>query len=327
MPIELDKKDRRLLSALAHESRTSHAQLAKQAGLRKSTLSYRIARLRSQGVIRRFTAVVDLTALGYHTAAVLVRCPDEAAVAALRAQLTAHPFVDWLIALSGDWDFLAEFAYADLPQLSGHLAALRSAGAELSVLFSESIIKVEHLIPELAPEPAPPTRSRAPTPLAALDDTDRAILSALAEDASLPTLAIADRIGASADTVRSRMQQLRQRRVLLKCLPEISLPAIGYAKYLHLLHLRSPTPRSLSQLSAALAANKNITYAFTDPITSAALFVSAFRDPQGIDRLVRSLRADHSQLISSHTFLLIRDELALSPFPAGLAAPLKTARR
>src|SRR3989338_4856949 len=167
MPIELDKKDRRLLHALAQESRTSHAQLAKQAGRRKSPLSYRIPRLRSGGVIRRFTAVVDLTALGYHTAAVLVRCPDEAAAAALRAQLSAHPFLDWLIALSGDWDFLAEFVYTDLPQLSGHLAALRSAGAELSVLFSESIVKVEHLIPELAPEPALPARARSPAPVAA----------------------------------------------------------------------------------------------------------------------------------------------------------------
>src|SRR3989338_2367938 len=108
MTIELDKKDKRLLLALGQESRRSRSAIARQAGLSKTTLSYRIARLRSQGAIRRFTAAIDLTALGQHPVAILIRCADEPALAKTLAHLRSHPFADWVITLSGEWDLLAE---------------------------------------------------------------------------------------------------------------------------------------------------------------------------------------------------------------------------
>ncbi|HLD78708.1 MAG TPA: hypothetical protein VJB16_06795, partial [archaeon] len=90
-----------------------------------------------------------------------------------------------------------------------------------------------------------------------------------------------------------------------------------YTKHLSLLRLLPHTSRQLSLLQAAVAASRNVTYAFTDPITGTLAFVSAFREPADLDRLGRSLRSEHP-IVARHSFFLIRDEPLFSLFPAGM---------
>lgn len=67
----LDETDRQLLRALESDGRITAAELAKRVGMSAPAVTDRIRRLESNGVIRRFTAEIDLTALGYTLEAVV----------------------------------------------------------------------------------------------------------------------------------------------------------------------------------------------------------------------------------------------------------------
>ncbi len=57
--VRLDDTDRRLLRALQNDGRISNAELAQLCNLSPSASSDRVRRLREQGFIQRFSAVLD----------------------------------------------------------------------------------------------------------------------------------------------------------------------------------------------------------------------------------------------------------------------------
>src|ERR1044072_5802722 len=70
----------------------------------------------------------------------------------------------------------------------------------------------------MAPDPSPPNT---------LDDTDRAILEALSEDARIPNNRLAERVGVAPSTALQRVRALREAGVLRGFHAEIDLAALG----------------------------------------------------------------------------------------------------
>jgi DNA-binding Lrp family transcriptional regulator len=106
----LDSYDRQLLAALQEDaSRTAH-ELAEQVPLSASAIQRRIKRLRDDGIIERFVAVVDPGALGgasmFLASLKLARERPEA-VQQLRAWLGACVHVQQAYYVTGDSDFVA----------------------------------------------------------------------------------------------------------------------------------------------------------------------------------------------------------------------------
>ncbi|KUM40780.1 Lrp/AsnC family transcriptional regulator [Arthrobacter sp. EpRS71] len=63
--VELDAVDVQLLKALAQDSRASLKSLAQSVGLSSPSISERITRLTSLGVIKRFSVDIDWARIGY----------------------------------------------------------------------------------------------------------------------------------------------------------------------------------------------------------------------------------------------------------------------
>jgi Lrp/AsnC family leucine-responsive transcriptional regulator len=61
----IDALDARILDLLATEGRLPLSELARQVGLSSPSVTDRVRRLESDGVIRRYAAVIDLVRLGY----------------------------------------------------------------------------------------------------------------------------------------------------------------------------------------------------------------------------------------------------------------------
>ena len=68
---DIDAIDGKLLTALAANSRTSNAELARLVGLSAPSVAERIKRLEEAGVITGFTVTLDAEALGLPIAALL----------------------------------------------------------------------------------------------------------------------------------------------------------------------------------------------------------------------------------------------------------------
>src|SRR5690606_41332597 len=116
---DLDDVDRRIVACLTEDGRMSVNELAARVGVSRATAYARLDRLRSEGVITGFTAVVDPARVGYGLAALILVNVEQNEWRAARAELLHLPGVEYLALASGGCHAVA------LPRASS-LAELRA---------------------------------------------------------------------------------------------------------------------------------------------------------------------------------------------------------
>src|SRR3989344_6493362 len=110
MTENLDLKDKKLLWALSQDARLSRSQLAKQLGLSKNAVTYRIERLQREGIIEKFIAIINIGALRLDTFCLLLKFNEDIyGNPDILTYFKEQPFINWAVVLSGDWDFFVEF--------------------------------------------------------------------------------------------------------------------------------------------------------------------------------------------------------------------------
>jgi DNA-binding Lrp family transcriptional regulator len=102
---QIDDVDRRLLDVLQHDGRMSFNELAARASISRANAYQRLARLRADGVLRGFTALVDPTAVGLTITALILVNVDQHGWRTARRQLQALPGLEYLAVTTGGFDF------------------------------------------------------------------------------------------------------------------------------------------------------------------------------------------------------------------------------
>jgi DNA-binding Lrp family transcriptional regulator len=115
--VELDAIDRRLVDLLVVDGRLSVNELALRLGVARSTAHARFERLRREGVITGFTALVDHTKLGDDVQALVLVNIEQGNWAHLRAALIAVPGVESLVFTSGAFDVVLSVRVASIAAL------------------------------------------------------------------------------------------------------------------------------------------------------------------------------------------------------------------
>lgn len=117
MHTELDRTDRRILAALQHDGRMSIVDLAEQISLSAAACQRRVKRLESEGVIRRYAAILDPAALGQHVEAfvhVAIERQSSDLTQAFEQAIRARSEVRACYVMTGDLDFLLHVVVSDL---------------------------------------------------------------------------------------------------------------------------------------------------------------------------------------------------------------------
>ncbi len=120
MKYQLDTTDQRILERLMDDSSKSLAHIARELGLPRPTVNYRIQRMRREGIIRKFTVVRDHAKLGQGlTSYVFVRYRPEAEVdqKEVASKLAELPQVHEAHIITGDWDILLKVRTGSLEEL------------------------------------------------------------------------------------------------------------------------------------------------------------------------------------------------------------------
>jgi Lrp/AsnC family leucine-responsive transcriptional regulator len=122
----LDDIDRRLVTALLEDARTSYADLARLVGLSAPSVQDRVRKLEREGVLQGSAVRVDPKALGLGVSALVGLHQGEGVDAdELVARLAAVPEVEDCWAVAGDEAFVAKVRVADLDDLDRTLRVLR----------------------------------------------------------------------------------------------------------------------------------------------------------------------------------------------------------
>jgi DNA-binding Lrp family transcriptional regulator len=147
--LRLDPIDQRIIALLQEDARSSYAEIGSQVALSAPAVKRRVDRLRSTGVIRGYTALIDPGALGWTTEAfVELFCTGRTSPQQLRAAAKKHPAVVGAYTISGEADALVHLRAVDMAGLEEALEKLR---AEPFVTSTRSMIVLSRLVETLAP--------------------------------------------------------------------------------------------------------------------------------------------------------------------------------
>ena len=125
----IDQKDRRIIEILQRNARTPNTKIAKMLGISESTVRKRINDLESKGVIKKYTAVVDPSKIGYNTVTILGVDVDPTKFLDVARELAKLPETKYVATSTGDHMIMAEIWTKD--------------GQALAELISNRIGKIE----------------------------------------------------------------------------------------------------------------------------------------------------------------------------------------
>lgn len=142
--MQIDAVDQRIIASLVADARASYADIGARVSLSAPAVKRRVDRLRSAGVIKGFTAVVDPAAVGWNTEAFIeLFCTGRTTPAQIAVAARRHPEVVGAYTVSGEADALVHLRAADIAHLEQALERLR---AEPFVTSTRSMIVLSRLV-------------------------------------------------------------------------------------------------------------------------------------------------------------------------------------
>ena len=145
LDIQLDDKDRRILNLLQENSRTSYMHIAEELGVSEATVRYRVKNLIENGVISRFTVLLNPRKIGYPiTGILLVKIApahfDEASKQISDLDETRH-----VLQNTGEYDIVAVVKARDLEHLGDLRKRVETIEGirELSLSAATRLIKID----------------------------------------------------------------------------------------------------------------------------------------------------------------------------------------
>ncbi|HEY3750916.1 MAG TPA: Lrp/AsnC family transcriptional regulator [Pseudonocardiaceae bacterium] len=123
----MDDIDHRIISCLVADARSSYADIGGNVGLSAPAVKRRVDKLKDEGIVRGFTAVVDPEALGWGTEAfVEVHCRGNVVPNRITANLEPLTEVVAAYTVSGAADAIVHLRAADIHHLETALERLRA---------------------------------------------------------------------------------------------------------------------------------------------------------------------------------------------------------
>lgn len=147
--MRLDDLDRQIVAWLSRDGRASFRSIGDGIGLSAPAVKRRVDRLREEGVIERFAAVVDPGSVGWHTEAfvelfAIGRTPPSR----IRTALAKLPEVVGAYTVTGEADALVHLRAANTSHLEQVLERIRS---EDFVTQTRSVVVLSRLLDRAAP--------------------------------------------------------------------------------------------------------------------------------------------------------------------------------
>ena len=140
----LDAIDQRIVGFLLRDARASYAEIGSDVGLSAPAVKRRVDRLRENGVIRGYAALVDPAAMGWATEAfVELYCSGRTSPEQIRQAMSRHPEVVAAYTVTGEADALLHLLAADTSHLESALERIRD---ESHVQQTKSVLVLSRLI-------------------------------------------------------------------------------------------------------------------------------------------------------------------------------------
>lgn len=132
--MDLDKKDRLIIEALQQDARQSLSALGKRIGLSQPAVSERVKKLEDLGVIRGYSARIDLRIVGFRLEAIIRVRTTHQYIQKYVSLFESIPEVLDVVRVTGDDCFVVRCAFAEPEDLERVVDALAAHGSITTAL-------------------------------------------------------------------------------------------------------------------------------------------------------------------------------------------------
>ncbi len=241
----LDKKDISILWELSQDATLPLVKIAKKVGLPKETVKYRFEQLQKRGVLKKFFAIVNSSALGlrfYETFIKLHGIPPEKLQSSIE-KLKAYKYTGWLLSTSGPFTLCCTFLVRTPEQLYEACFYIRSMfGKYLKKIHTNHAVESKQFSYPFFKDFdkfSLKTSKHYTTPIS-LDPVDTKLLEILTENCRTPKRVIAKRVGITEKTVRMRIKSLEKRGLIKRYTTLLHPGRAGYYFYILFIHASLP---------------------------------------------------------------------------------------
>lgn len=214
---KIDLKDRKILYELDLNCRQSNSQIGKKVGLKRDVVSYRIKKLQEEGIIRNFWTFIDTFKLGYNVFRLYINY--QYMTSKIKKEIIKY-FVDYknswvVISVKSEIDLAAVIWVKDIFEFyqfwNKTLDKYEDYFSKYSIsIYTQSIVyKKSYLLPEEIDKSDRTISDMhcGGTPVV-IDETDYKLLNEIAENARIPLIELADKLGCSSQSINYRIKNL-----------------------------------------------------------------------------------------------------------------------
>ncbi len=239
--MELDLKNKKILTELDMNARLPHSIIAKRVRLSKQVVKYRIEKLEIERIIEGYNAIIDLNKLGETIFVIYLKL----------IQLSTSKEKDWIKKIKSDKDVLAVGKNASLYDLT--LVIKCKNNQELDKIFKritsgmnnkikEKLITSEiestyfnlHLIMKDKNEEVSTSETKD---FIKLDEIDLSIIKELSNNCRISLLGLSDKVNLTPNGVKDRIRKLEEKKIIMVYKTKINYEKLGYLHFRVFLHL------------------------------------------------------------------------------------------
>lgn len=141
----LDDLDKKLISILQDDARTSASEISRKTGYNENTIRYRIERLKKSGVIKEFTALLNPRMIGLPIAAIMMITVEPNQLNEVFESLSQLEETKHILQATGKHDLIVVAHYPDMDAMNAASQKIKSMVGvrEAEVHLATGMIKVD----------------------------------------------------------------------------------------------------------------------------------------------------------------------------------------
>jgi Lrp/AsnC family leucine-responsive transcriptional regulator len=257
--INLDKKDRKILSLLMLNAKANLSELARQVELSKSNISRRISRLEREGLITGYHAFIDVSKIGLKSTIVLIKTQTLSTnKEEYIKKLILNKNIYALSENTGGYDLIIGFNYKDYNEKD----------KILDEILNKKIIKnfessnITTYFPKLDYTKDIEAKNRQEKldfdrKEVKIDKIDMQILSELSKNCRISLVDLAEKLKITREIATYRIKKLTAEKVIAKFQPTVNFFMLGSEFYFLMFKLSKPSKKKelMNYLAQTLRAN------------------------------------------------------------------------
>ncbi len=321
MAVNLDAKDRKILSELDMGARQPLSAIAKKVGLSREVVNYRIKQLEEKKVVLGYYTVLDTAKLGLIYCRMLFKYRRMAAEKQeeLFAFCANHKNISWIIRGEGRWDIV-------LVVLASSLGEIEATYDELNNLFGQHFqnphVSIAYRVHEFKHKYLyqKPDLSQLVVgeggKVAELDNADYAIIDILSKDATASLVEIADKTKLAPKVASYRIKRLLDKKVILGFRAMINNKLLGYDHYKVFLTLQDVDEKNLARVMGFLSYHPNVIY-ITKPMGPYTLeFEAMVRNTNELHELMQQFKQQLGDVLVDYDIYFNYEVRSIGYLPA-----------